>query len=538
MPGMDGSTPSHEEGTENPAPPRAIGALPKRALLAYLASFGVVGACTLIAWLLFGRAELTDVTMLLVLGVVIVAARFGYGPSLLAAVLSVIAFDFFFVTPYLSFAVSDLRHVVTFAVMFLVAVVISQLTKRIRDQADSARQRETRTASLYALSRDVGVLQTAEGLLDAAARHVREVFGVKVAFFLAGQDDVDHLELVLADEGTFTAKDKDLDIAEWVWIHQRPAGAGTETLPTARAMVVPLKGARGRVGVLALFRTEEATRDSAESRRLLETFAGLIGSALERIRLADEARRAKLRMETEQLRNALLSSVSHDLRTPLAVVTGATSALLEKDAPKDEATRRELLETVHEEAQRLNRLVGNLLDMTRLEAGALKVNKNLESLEEVVGGALSRMEDRLRGRKVSAKIPADLPLVPLDPVLMEQVLINLLENATKHTPAGTPIDIVVTESDDEVAIDVADRGAGVPPSEAERIFEKFYRAHEREGGGVGLGLTICRGIVTAHGGRIWLEPRPDGGAVFRIVLPLPKGIDSQKELPAESEYSA
>jgi len=509
----------------------------ERALPGYLAGAAVVGASTLMAWIVFGRVELTDVTMLLLLGVVVVAMRFGYGPSLLAAALSVVAFDFFFVRPYWSFAVSDPRHIVTFAVMFLVAVVISHLTKRIRDHAEHARERERRTASLYALSRDVGALQSTKPLLEAAARHVREVFGgVKVAFLMPRHDDRDALEVVYADDGTFIANDTDLGVADWVWVNERSAGAGTATLPTSRAMILPLKGAGARVAVLALFPSESAMLGTAEERQLLETFAGLIGSALERILLADEARGARLRMETEQLRNALLSSVSHDLKTPLAVVTGATSALLEEGAPKDEVTRRELIQTAHEEAQRLNRLVRNLLDMTRLEAGALKVNKNLESLEEVVGSALNRMEDRLRGRDVKATIPVDLPLVALDAALVEQVLINLLENATKYTPEGSPIDIEAKEKDGEVEVDVADRGPGVSAADVDRIFEKFYRAHEREGGGVGLGLTICRGVVTAHGGRIWVDARPGGGAVFHFALPLPSEGEAYPSLPTESEH--
>jgi len=264
-----------------------------------------------------------------------------------------------------------------------------------------------------------------------------------------------------------------------------------------------------------------------------------VGSAIERTQLAEEARRVRLRMETEQLRNSLLSSVSHDLRTPLAVVTGATSALLEEGGPKDEATRRELLQTAHDEALRLNRLVGNLLDMTRLEAGALKVRKDLQPVEEVIGAALNRMEDRLRGREVRTRIPDDLPLVPLDPALIEQVLINLLENATKYTPPGTPIDVIVLGGGGEVEIEVADRGPGVPRQDAERVFEKFYRAREGEGGGVGLGLTICRGIVGAHGGRMWVEDRPGGGASFRFTLPLDKASAARMpELPAHSENEA
>lgn len=486
----------------------------------YVAGTGVVFVSALVSWFLFGRDQLTDVAMVILLGVVIVAMRFGYGPSLLAAVLGVFAFDFFFVTPYLSFAVSDFRHVVTFAVMFVVAVVISHLTTRIRDQADSARDRERRTASLYALSREASSVEGMPALLEAAARHVRDVFGVRVAFLLPRHDDNEILEPALVDEDTLTPDDKELGVTQWVWVHQKPAGRQTDTLPSARSMVVPLRGARGRVGVLALFPSQPASLRGADERHLLDTFAGLIGSAMERILLAEEARGAKVRMETEQLRNALLSSVSHDLRTPLAVVTGATSALLAADAPKDEATRRELLETAHEEAQRLNRRVRNLLDMTRLEAGALHVHKSLGSVEEIVGSALNRVEDRLRDRSVEVRIPSDLPFVPLDAALIEQVLINLLENATKYTPPRSPIDIEARERDGWVEIDVADRGPGVPPSETERIFDKFYRAKEREGGGVGLGLTICRGIAVAHGGRMGVVERSGGGAVFRLTLPL------------------
>ncbi len=253
---------------------------------------------------------------------------------------------------------------------------------------------------------------------------------------------------------------------------------------------------------------------------LLDALAGLVGSALERTRLAEEARKARLRVETDHLRDALLSSVSHDLRTPLAVVTGATSALLAERAPRDEASRRALIESAHREALRLNRLVRNLLDMARVEAGALKVRKEPQPLEEIIGAALHRLEDRLRGREVETSIPPDLPLVPFDPVLIEQVLVNLLENATKYTPAGSPIDVSALLRDGEVETEVADRGPGVAKADVGRVFEKFYRAREGEGGGVGLGLTICRGIVGAHGGRIWVDDRPGGGAAFHFTLPI------------------
>jgi len=493
----------------------------------------VVGASTAIGWYGFGHGQLPDVVMVYLLGVVVVSMRFGYGPSLLAAVLSVVAFDFFFIPPYFSFAVSDLRHTVTFVVMFIVAVVISYLTQRIRAQADGARQSERRTASLYAVSRELGLAHGRERLLEIADRQIREVFAAKVAVLMPGPAGM--LEAVFAEEGTLDASDKDLGVAEWAWLNQRPAGIGTDTLPSARALFVPLKGSRGRVGVLAVYPSEQTRLGEPDERQLLDTFAGLVGSALERTQLAEEARRARLRIETEQLRNSLLSSVSHDLRTPLAVVTGATSSLLDEHGPKDPAVRRELLQTAHEESLRLARLVRNLLDMTRLEAGALKVHKEPQSVEEVVGAALVRMEDRLRGRDVTTSIPADLPLVPFDPALLEQVLINLLENATKYTPAGSPIDIAARKRGGEIEIEVADRGPGVDPQEADRVFEKFYRAREGEGGGVGLGLTICRGIVGAHGGRIWVEGRHGGGASFRFTLPLEVAEEAH---PALAEASA
>jgi two-component system sensor histidine kinase KdpD len=485
----------------------------------YLSGGAVVTLATILSWYFFRLPELLpDVVMTYLLGVILVAMRFGYGPSLAAAVLSVLAFDFFFVPPTFTFVVSDLRHIVTFFVMFVVAVVVSNLTNRIRDQAETARTSEQRTASLFALSRELGKARSRNQLLEAAAHQLRTSFDAKVAILVPGPNDT--LTPVVADEGAFAAGDKDVGVAHWAWTHGKPAGASTDTLPSTRALFLPLRGAKQRTGVLAVVPSDVRRLRAPEDRELLDAFAGLVGSAIERFDLADEARRAQLRIETEQLRNALLSSVSHDLRTPLAVVTAATSTLLDPSAPKDEATRRELLQTAHDESLRLSRVVRNLLDMTRLEAGALKLNKEPQPVEEVIGAALNRMEDRLQGRAVTTSIPDDLPLVPIDSALIEQVLINLLENATKYTPAGTPIDVRAFREDDNVVVEVGDRGPGVAPEYRERVFDKFYRVREREGGGVGLGLTICRGIVEAHGGRIWVTTREGGGAAFRFTLPL------------------
>jgi two-component system sensor histidine kinase KdpD len=261
------------------------------------------------------------------------------------------------------------------------------------------------------------------------------------------------------------------------------------------------------------------TFDSPEQLHLLETFANQTALAIERAALAEEAQAVQLRMETERLRSSLLSSVSHDLRTPLAVITGSASTLLESRGALEATVQEDLLQTIREEAERLNRLVHNLLEMTRLESG-VEVRKEWYAVEEVVGAALSRLEMALRGRPVHTDVSKDLSLVPMDDVLVEQVFINLLENATKYTPAGTEIDIRAWAEDGRLMVEVADRGPGLGPGEESRIFEKFYRAAPPESRGAGLGLTICRAIVEAHGGRIWAQNRPDGGAAFRFFLPI------------------
>ena len=276
-----------------------------------------------------------------------------------------------------------------------------------------------------------------------------------------------------------------------------------------------------RWGCSASNRQRARSLTTPEQLHLLETFAAQTALAIERVALVDEAQQARLRSETERLRTSLLSAVSHDLRTPLATITGSASALVEQEAELDGAARRELAQAIQEEAERLNRLVHNLLEMTRLEAGGIRVRKDWEPLEEVVGSALARVEKRLGDRRVDIQLAPDLPLVPLDPLLIEQVLINLLDNAIKYTPAGSPIEISASAEDREVRVAVADRGPGVAPGEDPLVFEKFYRGQEAGGcSGAGLGLAIARGMVEAHGGRITVGTRPGGGAVFRFTLPL------------------
>ena len=505
-------------GEEAPHLPFVAPARPRRREWApYVRATAIVTLCTGAAWLMFPYFDLSNIIMVYLLGVVGVATRSERGPSVLASVLSVAAFDFFFVPPYFTFAVSDARHLVTFGVMLFVAIVVSSLTVRIRQQAESARQRERRTAALYAMSRELASVRGIENILSTAVRHVAEVFRTRVVILLP---DASGRPMVQANlPARFEVDTTELAVSQWAYEHRQMAGLGTNTLPGAKALYLPLIAPRGTLGVLGVCPTERHSLEAPEQIHQLETFANQTALAIERTQLAEEAQQAQVRAEAERLRNALLSSVSHDLRTPLATIMGSASSLLEDGTHFQRGTWQDLLQSILDEAERLNRLVGNLLDMTRLEAGTLAVKKDWLPLEEVVGTALARMEKRLGDRPVATHIPVDLPLIQVDGVLIEQVLINLLDNGIKYTPAKSEIEIAASASDGTVLVEVADRGPGFTPGEEERVFDKFYRGQTADTRGVGLGLAICRAIVEAHGGNIWAENRPGGGATFRFTLP-------------------
>ncbi len=505
-------------GEETPHLPFVAPARPRRREWpAYVRAMGVVTLCTAAAWLMFPYFESANIIMVYLLGVVGVSARSTRGPSVLASILSVAAFDFFFVRPYYSFAVSDTQYFVTFAVMLVVALVISGLTVRIRAQAESARQRERRTAALYAISRELVSVRGVQNILSVALRHIAEIFRSQVVVLLPDASGRPTIQPDLPAQ--FEMDTTELGVSQWVYEHRQMAGLGTDTLPGAKALYLPLVASRGTLGVLGVRPTESHALEAPEQLHQLETFANQTALAIERAQLAKEAQEAQVRAEAERMRNALLSSVSHDLRTPLATIMGAASSLLEDGTHFQRGTWQDLLQSIVDEAERLNRLVSNLLDMTRLEAGTLAVKKDWHPLEEIVGTALARMEKRLGNRPVAIHVPADLSLVKIDGVLIEQVLINLLDNGVKYTPVKSGIDISASVSDGAVLVEVADRGSGFAPGEEERIFDKFYRGQTGDSRGVGLGLAICRAIVEAHGGKIWAENRPGGGAVFRFTLP-------------------
>jgi two-component system sensor histidine kinase KdpD len=478
----------------------------------------VVAICSLLAWMMYRHFVAANLVMVYLVGVVIVAARYGRGPSILASILSVAAFDFFFVNPHLTFAVSDTQYIVTFLIMLIVAMTISTLTVRIKLQAEAAREGERRITNLYAMSRDLANSRGTETLVRIAAQHISEVFHSQVMVLLP--DAQGQLSIRIPEEapGFLTAHEQ--GVAEWVHDHGQAAGLGTETLPGAKGLYLPLKTSQGIVGVLGIYPQQPQRLVSPDQFHLLETFANQTSLAVERARLAEETEQTRVQIETERLRNSLLSSVSHDLRTPLSAITGAASTLIEKNEVLDPQDRLELAQMTYEEAERLNRLVGNLLDMTRLESGGVQLEKEWQPLEEVLGTTLGRLGKQMDNHPVTVHLPPDLPLVPFDSMLIEQVLVNLMENAIKYTPPGSPIEISASRGAHEMVVEVVDHGPGLPPGSEERVFDKFYRAQPANVRGVGLGLTICRGIVQAHGGRIWAENRLDGGAAFRFTLPL------------------
>lgn len=495
-------------------PPRII----PGSRLNYLWATGVVLICTGISAILSRQLAPTNLAMIYLLGVVAVALWLGRGPSIFTAIISVAVFDFCFVPPRWTFAVGDTQYVFTFLVMLITGLIISTLTGRVQFQAESARRRERRTAALYAIGRELTATQSREQIAKIAVQHVMAAVDVQATVLLPDKDQ----KLVAFGQNL---NDTSLNIhseavAKWAFDHGQTAGRGTATLPGSQGLYLPLQTSRKSVGVLGVIPLSSKSVDFDQI-HLLEAFAGLIALALERAELEAEADQVRLDIETERMRSSLLSTVSHDLRTPLSIIIGAGSTLLEGEQTLEPKLRRELITSIIDESERLNRLVANLLDMTRLQAGALEVRKQWQPVEEVVGATLARLSRQLADHPVTTNIAADLPFVPLDDLLIQQVLINLLENAVRHTPAGTPVEISARRETDSIVIEVADRGPGLPQGELNRLFEKFYQpATSKNRIGAGLGLAICRGIVQLHGGKIEAANHPGGGAIFRFFLPL------------------
>ncbi len=475
--------------------------------------------CTALALLIFPFFEPVNIAMVYLLGVVIAGVRFGRGPSVLTAILNVAVFDFCFVPPRNTFAVSDAQYLVTFAVMLTVALVTANLMASVRRQNRVAGARERRTALLYAMSRELAATREMSSMAQVAVRHVAEVFQCQAVVLLPDQ----HGKLKRPRDPPLeqSFRRADLAVAQWVADHGARAGLGSDTLPATPGLYVPLGDQRPSAGVLAVLPENPRRVLLPEQRHLLETFAGQIGLALERARLAEVAEASRVEAESESLRNTLLASISHDLRTPLAVIAGAGSTLAEHGKTLDEPTRTRLARSVEAKAREMSELVSNVLDLMRFESGKTRLRRDWQTLDDLVGTALTENTERLTIHPVDVRLPAELPPVHVDATLIVQVLSNLLDNVAKYTPAGTRIQIGAALDGQVVRVRVDDEGPGLPPGDPARLFEKFQRGGE-EGTvvGVGLGLAICRAILRAHGGDIEARARPGGGARFEFTLPI------------------
>ena len=494
---------------------------------AYFGGAGTVAVALGIGLLIKQFIAVQSISLVFLTAVLAAAIGWGLWPSMFVAVLSMLAYNFFFLPPLYTFTIADPENVLALFFFLIVAVIVSNITARARSQIMTARSRAKTTAELYAFSRKVAGIGAIDDLLWATAFQISSMLNVRTVLLLPAQEgeglDVasgyppeDHLEAA------------DMAAARWTWEHNRAAGRGADTLPGGKRLFLPLRTGSGPVGVIGIDRDAPGPLLTPDERRLLDALCDQAAVAIERISLAKGLDQARVLAETERLRAALLTSISHDLRTPLASILGTVSSLRSFPEKYGTTEREELLATLQEEAERLNRFVANLLDMTRLESGAIELKVELIDVAEIVGAALQRAGNVVAGHRVEVDIEAGLPMLRLDAVLFEQVLFNLLDNAAKYSPAGSRIDVRAKRDGEFVEIEIVDEGPGIPPADFERIFDKFYRvqAQDRRRAGTGLGLAICRGFVEALGGWIVARNRRDrSGAVLTIRMPVVPEID-------------
>jgi two-component system sensor histidine kinase KdpD len=430
----------------------------------------------------------------------------------------VVAFDFFFITPRFSMAVSDTEYLLTFVGLLAVGLIISHLSALVREQADAAQSREAQTVALYELGKDLTVTAKLSDIAKTVIAQIGQTFGRDVAIFLP--DEIGPLKVYAASPG-LTIVDTELAVADWCYQRGQAAGRGTDTLPEASMRYQPLRTSRGVVGVLGVRPADANHYLTHDQRRTLDAFANQVAMAIERARLAEQAHQSEILEITDKLQSALLNSISHDLRTPLVSITGALSSLRDDTFHLDEASRRSLLDTAQEEADRLNRLVSNLLDMTRQEAGAMRIHKEVCDILDLVGSALEQLNGRIGNHPIQVKVSQELPNIALDFILISRVLVNVIDNAIKYSPADAPIEISAQAANAYLEIAVADRGSGIPKEDLTKIFDKFYRVQRPDNViGTGLGLAISKGIIDAHGGFIAAENRPGGGTIITLALPI------------------
>lgn len=509
------------QDTGGPAPTARHTPVESHPWRAYVAAVLMVGACTAACFAMYPYFALANLIMIYLLGVMAVAVWLPRRSSVLAAALSVLAFDFCFVPPRFSFTVSDMAYLVTFGVMFTVALVIGGMAWRIRAQAESAGQLERQASELARLSRRLAATRGTPGLAAAAREHIAGAFDCTALVLLPGLNN--RLADAFMDDGRDILQDKDLAVAQWVFDNGRAAGFSTQTLAESDTLFLPLQGSRGPLGVLAVRPATGEAREALllpDTQRTLDAVVHQTALALDVDHLEEASRTAALDAEREKLRAALLSTVTHDFRTPLAAIAGSAESLLDLDGRAAPEVRRALEENIAAEASRLSRLVDNLLRIAALESGAVVPDWSPVPLEEVVGSALSRLEPQLAGHEVVVEIPPDMPPIPMDAVLMEQVFLNLLENAAKFTQEGTRITITASFDAANAVIVVSDTGPGLPGGDREALFERFQRGDRTGPAGHGLGLAICRAVAKAHGGTITAADNPAAGARFTLTLPI------------------
>lgn len=494
--------------------------------LPYLKALGIVLVGLGAAELIQPRFGIENVDLVLLTAVVAVAVRYGLWPSLTASVAASLCYNFFFIPPIYTFTITDPTNVAAFVLFTVIAMVVSNVAARVRTQADAAIGRIRTTEQLYAFSRKLAGTATLDDVLWATAYQTALMLKVRVV-------------LLLPEEGLLTVKSgyppedqldqADLAAANWAWSNDRPAGRGSDILPGAKRLFLPMRTGRGAIGVIGIDDDRTGPLLTPDQRRLLDALVDQGALAIERVLLVEDMDRVKRTVESERLRSALLTSISHDLKTPLASVLGAASTMRDLAGALSDTEKRDLLATVIDESERLNRFIANLLDMTKLESGAIVPNTALHDLGEIVGSALRRASKILTAHKVELVLAADLPMLQLDAVLFEQVLFNLIDNAAKYSPADTTISIRSRREQDQVVLEIADEGGGIPPGELESVFDKFYRAqkgdHVRPG--TGLGLAISRGFVEAMHGTILAANRTDrSGALLIVRLPVPAQTDA------------
>lgn len=462
--------------------------------------------------------DLANIVMLFLLTVVLVSVRFGRGPAVVATVISVAAFDFFFVPPRFTFAVSDAQYLVTFAVMLAVGLIIGQLTAGLRFQARVAAYRESRSRALYEFARALSSTLITDQIFEITRTHLERTFRAKVILLLP--DEADRLQPPPPATSESLTSSLDMGIAQWAFDRAIPAGIGTDTLPDSDYFYLPLVAPMRTRGVLALQPEGRRWILIPEQRQQLDTFAALAAIALERVHYIEVAQNALVGMESERLRNSLLAALSHDMRTPLTSLVGLSESLTRFKPPLT-PEQQSIAKALHEETLRMSNLVTNLLDMARIQSGEVKLNLQWQPLEEVVGSSLRASQLFLGKHHAKTKLAHDLPLILIDSVLIERVLCNLLENATKYTPADSRIVIAAQVNGNNLEVSVYDNGPGLPVGKEESIFEKFTRGEKESAtAGVGLGLAICRAIVQAHGGKIYAGKSPEGGASIVFTIPL------------------